>query len=317
MTSTGGGDPEDAPSAVPAPSWPVDDPVTLLGVELLGAEVVAAGARGGAPWLAVVDTEGSSIWEVGADVIGDGVLRAMTSVPNAAVVVGGERGAVGDERLFVTAVEDGVSVWSRAWNTLGNDRLGGVGSDSQGVWVAGVLDDQGWVERLDLAGETVWAEHWSLDGATEPVVADAFQGAFAMFGARGEREGTRIVTATGVLLLDRDVDAAAARADALASLVTMNDSVVRYDANGRALWQQTIDGQPRAVASSSDGGAWVVSELSEGMAAERLRPDGSSAGSIALDHPPTSSVGIDVDAEGGWVLLSGSDAEVHRWRISP
>lgn len=310
------------PTVEPAMPVELDGPVRLRAIALLDGGVAVGGERVAAEetgWLAVFDDDVETArWVAAEDTLSEAQVSAVDVRDDGSVLVAGARG-VDRERPFLTAFDgDGALLWSRAWNTLGTDTVAGVAVDRNEAWVAGTLDDRGWVERVDAAGVSLWSQQWVLDAsATRPEVVANFQGTVALFGARGRGGGARFLSPTGGLLSEVGAERVQA-VDGGSSLIAVGDAVTRFDAAGDTLWSEELDGEARGVASTYDGGAWVIISASGGLEAVRLGPDGGFLATVAVDVEVADGVAVAASSTRAWLLVSGDDqSQLLRWRLSP
>lgn len=309
------------PTAEPAAPLETSEPVRLRDVVLTETGIAVGGSRiaGATGWLAAVDDDAETPrWVVAEEGLSEAHVLSVDIRDDGAIVVAGARGAE-LERPFLTAVDDdGVLLWSRAWNTLGVDTVAGVAADENEAWVAGTLDDRGWIERVDAEGVSLWSQQWVLDeSSTRPEAVANFQGALVSFGARGRGGGARVLSAAGVLLAEVGTGRVEA-VDAAGSLISVGDDAMRFDAGGDTLWSADLDAQARGVASTDDGGAWVILSASQGLDAVRLAPDGEVLATFAIDVDVADGVAVDADSDRAWLLVSGDEqTQVLRWRLSP
>ena len=152
--------------------------------------------------------------------------------------------------------------------------------------------------------------------ATRPEVVANFQGTVALFGARGRGGGARFLSPTGGLL--SEVGAQRVQAvDGGSSLIAVGDAVTRFDAAGGTLWSEDLDGEARGVASTYDGGAWVIISASGGLEAVRLGPDGGFLATVAVDVEVADGVAVAANSTRAWLLVSDDDqSQLLRWRLS-
>lgn len=310
------------PTVEPAMPVELDDPVRLRAIALLDGGVAVGGERvAGAEtgWLAVFDDEAQTArWVAAEDLLSEAQVSAVDVRDDGSVVVAGARGAE-EERPFLSAFDgDGALLWSRAWNTLGTDTVAGVAVDRNEAWVAGTLDDRGWVERVDAEGASLWSQQWVLDASvTRPEAVANFQGTVALFGSRGRGGGVRVLSATGGLLSEVQVERMQA-VNAGSSLIAVGDGVTRFDAVGDALWSEELDAEARGVASTYDGGAWVILSASGGLEAVRLDPEGGRLATVAVDVDVADGVAVAANSTRAWLLVSGDEqSQLLRWRLSP
>lgn len=312
----------EGPTVEPAVPIQVDEPVRLSAIALVDAGIAVGGERVAGTetgWLAVFDDDAETArWVAAEDSLGEAQVNAVEVRDDGAVLVAGARGVEG-ERPFLTAFDpDGSQLWSRSWNTLGTDTVAGVATDRNEAWVAGTLDDRGWVERVDAEGVSLWSQQWVLDGsATRPEVAANFQGTVALFGPRGRGGGTRVLSATGGLLSEVEAERVQA-VDGGSSLIAVGQGVTRFDAVGDVLWSEELVAEPRGVASTFDGGAWVILAVGGGLEAVRLGPGGGFLATVAVDVGAADGVAVAASSTRAWLLVSGDDqSQILRWRLSP
>lgn len=309
------------PSVEPGPPIELADPVRLQDIVLIADGVAVGGSRvaGTTGWLARVDDDAETPrWVVAEEGLSEAHILSLDTRDDGALVVAGARGA-DLERPFLTAFEgDGALLWSRAWSTLGTDTIAGVATDRNEAWVAGTLDGRGWAERLDEAGVSRWSQQWVLDASsTRPEVVANFQGTLVSLGALGPGGGVRVLSAAGVVLAEVEVGPVEA-VDVQGSLISVGDDVARLDAHGDTLWSAELDAEARGVASTYDGGAWVILSVGGDLEARRMGPDGAVQASVTVDAGVADGVAVDADSERAWLVVSNDDEQqLQRWRLSP
>lgn len=311
----------DGPTVEPASPLEITAPLRLNALALVDGGVVAGGWRvaGGAGWLARVDDDAEATrWVVAEEGLSEARVLSIDTRDDGGFVVAGLRGAE-LERPYLTAFNAaGELLWSRAWDTLGADTVAGVAADRNEAWIAGTLDERGWVERVDEAGLSVWSQQWALDAsATRPEVVANFQGTVVTFGARGRGRGLRVLSSAGAILSDAETEPVDA-IDVGGSLIAVGERVARFDARGGTLWASELDADARGVASTHDGGAWVIQSAGAGLEAIRIAPDGELLATFGVDVEGAGGVAVDADSERAWLFVSNDEASsIQRWRLSP
>jgi hypothetical protein len=120
-------------------------------------------------WLEVyrADAMGQNLWSYAQRVRADGELKAMTVLADGGVALVGWRGTYNgypndyvtleDGQAFITRLgSDGKLLWTHPLG-LGLGKLNGVAAaDQGGLWLAGDWLGQGWLVRLDAAGDVAW-----------------------------------------------------------------------------------------------------------------------------------------------------------------
>lgn len=299
----------------------VDDGFLITGVTDSRAE----GNKTAAPlgkrdtWLMKVDPQGDSLWQKslgGAE--GDAAWQLQAAGPDRYYLTGGSASpispgkrspAFGKGDFWVQAIDgSGKAVWDR---TFGGDQfeiayglahdpdggallVGGSSSGSSGNKTSGHLGggSDAWVVRADAQGQEVWQR--ALGGA----------GADELFAA--------VPTGDGGFLAVGHSESVPGDFKSSPAWGSADVWVVRLDAKGMTVWEQTFGGAgkdlARSVAITRDGGFLVLAETESGRSGNKTTPN--------YGNQDTWLIRLSAKGDKLWEMTLGGAEEDRCWSLN-